>query len=207
MPHRFAEIMFTDNVKTVQGHYGTRTHNERFEQSGGPNTALTEREVEFIAARDGFYMATVTETGWPYVQFRGGPRGFVKVLDGHTLGYADFRGNLQYISMGNLTGNNRVALFFMDYRNRVRLKLAGRARVEEAAHVPELAIKLAMSAYRAQVERAVRISIEAFDWNCPRHIAPKFAEDEVARMTAPLRARILELEAALAGTSATVVPE
>lgn len=206
MPHRFAEIMFTDNVKTVQDHYGTRTHNERFEQSGGPNTELTEREVEFIAARDGFYMATVTETGWPYVQFRGGPRGFVKILDSRTLGYADFRGNLQYISMGNLAGNDRVALFFMDYRNRVRLKLAGRARVEEAAHTPELATKLAMPAYHAQVERTVCITIEAFNWNCPRHITPKFAADEVARMTAPLHARIAELEAALAGTSATAAP-
>jgi predicted pyridoxine 5'-phosphate oxidase superfamily flavin-nucleotide-binding protein len=205
MSHRFAEIMFTDGVKVTQGHYGTRAHNERFEQNGGPNNVLTAREIEFIGARDGFYMATVTETGWPYVQFRGGPRGFVKVLDEHTLGYADFRGNLQYISMGNLTQNDRVAVFFMDYRNRVRLKLLGRARVEDVAHNLELAAKLEMPAYRAQVERAVRITVEAFDWNCPRHIAPKFAEDEVERMIAPLRARIAELEIALSRASTTEI--
>jgi len=205
MSHRFAEVMFTDGVKAVQDRYGTRAHNERVEQSGGPNNALTAREIEFIEARDGFYMATVTETGWPYVQFRGGPRGFIKALDEHTLGYADFRGNLQYISMGNLTANDRVALFFMDYRNRVRLKLIGHARVADIAHNLELAAAFEMPAYRAQVERAVRITVEAFDWNCPRHIAPKFAEDEVERMIAPLRTRIAELEAALSRASTTAI--
>ncbi len=206
MSHRFAEIMFTDGVKATQGRYGTRAHNERVER-GGPNNVLTEREIEFIEARDGFYVATVTETGWPYVQFRGGPRGFIKALDAHTLGYADFRGNLQYISMGNLTANDRVALFFMDYRNRVRLKLLGHARVEDVANNLELAAKLEMPAYRAQVERTVRISVAAFDWNCPRHITPKFAEDEVERMIAPLRTRIMELEESLARVSATASPK
>ena len=205
MPHRFAEIMFTDSVKAVQDHYHTRTHNQRFEQLGGPNMALTRQEVEFIEARDGFYMATVTETGWPYVQFRGGPRGFIKALDENTLGYADFRGNLQYISMGNLSGNDRVALFFMDYRNRVRLKLLGHVRVEDAALNPELAATLEVPGYRGQVERVVRITVAAFDWNCPRHITPKFAEDEVARVVEPMRVRIAELEAALARISAPAI--
>jgi len=197
MPHRFAEIMFTDSVKVAQDHYRTRAHNERFEQQGGPNTVLTQQEVEFIEARDGFYMATVTETGWPYVQFRGGPCGFIKALDERTLGYADFRGNLQYISMGNLSSNDRVALFFMDYRNRVRLKLLGHVRVEDAALNPGLATTLEVPGYRGQVERVVRITVEAFDWNCPRHITPKFTGDEVARITEPMRVRIAELEQAL----------
>lgn len=205
MSHRFAEIMFTDSVKAVQDHYNTRTHNERLEQKGEPNTVLTAQEVAFIEARDGFYMATVTETGWPYVQFRGGPCGFIKALDENTLGYADFRGNLQYISMGNLSGNDRVALFFMDYRNCVRLKLLGRVRVEDVAMNPELATKLEMPGYRGQVERAVRITVEAFDWNCPRHITPKFTKDEVARMVEPMRARIAELEEALVRRSAAAI--
>lgn len=203
MSHRFAEILFTDSVRATQDRYGTRAHNARLEQNGGPNTVLTEREIEFIEARDGFYLATVTETGWPYIQFRGGPRGFVKAIDERTLGYADFRGNLQYISMGNLAANDRVALFFMDYRNRVRLKLLGRARVEDVARNPELAARLEMPSYRAQVERAVRVAVEAYDWNCARHIAPKFAEDDVERMLAPLRARITELEESLARVSVT----
>jgi predicted pyridoxine 5'-phosphate oxidase superfamily flavin-nucleotide-binding protein len=207
MSHRFAEVMFTDGVKAVQDRYGARAHNERVVQSGGPNNALTAREIEFIEARDGFYMATVTETGWPYVQFRGGPRGFIKALDEHTLGYADFRGNLQYISMGNLTENDRVALFFMDYRNRVRLKLIGHAHVADIAHNLELAAALEMPEYRAEVERVVGITVEAFDWNCPRHIAPKFEEDEVERMFAPLRARITELEAALSRASSAAIPK
>ncbi len=205
MSHRFAEIMFTDSVKAVQDHYHTRTHNERLAQQGGTNTALTQQEVEFIEARDGFYMATVTQTGWPYVQFRGGPRGFIKALDENTLGYADFRGNLQYISMGNLSGNDRVALFFMDYRNRVRLKLLGHVCVEDAALNPELATTLEVPGYRGQVERAVRISVAAFDWNCPRHITPKFAEDEVARVIEPMRVRIAELEEALVRRSAAAI--
>lgn len=203
MSHRFAEILFTDSVRATQDRYGTRAHNARLEQNGGPNTVLTEREIEFIEARDGFYLATVTETGWPYIQFRGGPRGFVKAIDERTLGYADFRGNLQYISMGNLAANDRVALFFMDYRNRVRLKLLGRARVEDVARNPELAARLEMPSYRAQVERAVHVAVEAYDWNCARHIAPKFAEDDVERMLAPLRARITELEESLARVSVT----
>ncbi len=198
MSNRFAEIMFTDNVKTVQDRYGTRAHNARIERNGDPNTALTAREIDFIQARDGFYLGTVTASGWPYIQFRGGPCGFIKALDKSTLGYADFRGNLQYISMGNLTGNERVALFFMDYRNRVRLKLLGHARIEDADQNVELAAQLTMPAYRAQIERAVLITVEAFDWNCPQHIVRKFTEDEVARIIAPMHARIAELEAALA---------
>lgn len=203
MTHRFAEIMFTDSVKAAQDHYGTRAHNERLEQKGGPNAALTEREVDFIEARDGFYMATVSEAGWPYVQFRGGPRGFIKALDANTLSYADVRGNLQYISMGNLTADNRVALFFMDYRNRVRLKLLGHAHVEDVAPDSISTTPSAAPANRAQVERLVRISVAAFDWNCTRHIAPKYSEDEVGRMIDPMRARIAELESALAHATAS----
>jgi uncharacterized protein len=201
MSHRFAEIMFTPGVKAMQERYQTRAHNERLERNAGPNTVLTQREAEFVEARDGFYLATVTETGWPYIQFRGGPRGFIRALDAHTLGYDDLRGNLQYISMGNLAANDRVALFFMDYRNRARLKLLGRARVED---VPHPAVSTPPANKRAPVERSVRIAVEAFDWNCPRHITPRYAEDELEWITAPLHARITELEAALARVSAAM---
>lgn len=194
MTHKFAEIMFTDSVKTVQEHYRTRSQNERLAQHGGPNDVLGAQEINFIHARDCFYMATVNEDGWPYLQFRGGSAGFIKVIDNRTLGYADFRGNTQYISMGNLTKNDRVALFFMDYPRRTRLKLLGHARFENVADNPELAARLEMPSYRARVERAVIITVEAFDWNCPQHITPRFSQKEFEPVIEQMRARIGELE-------------
>jgi len=198
MTHKFAEIMFTDSVKTVQDRYSTRAQNERFSRLGGPNDVLGEREATFIQARDSFYLATVSETGWPYVQFRGGPRGFLKVIDGKTLGYADFRGNTQYISMGNLTRNDRVALFFMDYPRRTRLKLLGHARFEDVTSNPELASRLEVPTYRARVERAVLITLEAFDWNCPQHITPRYTKEEVDALLVPMIREIEELKARIA---------
>jgi len=195
MTHKFAEIMFTDSVKTVQDRYSTRAQNERFSRLGGPNNVLGEREATFIQARDSFYLATVSETGWPYVQFRGGPRGFLKVIDGKTLGYADFRGNTQYISMGNLTRNDRVALFFMDYSRRTRLKLLGHARFEDVTSNPELASRLEVPTYRARVERAVLITLEAFDWNCPQHITPRYTKEEIDALLVPMIREIEELKA------------
>jgi hypothetical protein len=152
----------------------------------------------FIQARDSFYLATVSETGWPYVQFRGGPRGFLKVMDGKTLGYADFRGNTQYISMGNLTRNDRVALFFMDYPRRTRLKLLGHARFEDVTSNPELASRLEVPTYRARVERAVLITLEAFDWNCPQHITPRYTKEEIDALLVPMIREIEELKARIA---------
>ena len=198
MGHRFAEIAFTPGVKAVQEALGSREGYARFE--GGPDHhhVLGEPEAAFIAARDSFYLASVGETGWPYVQHRGGPPGFLKVLDERTLGFADFRGNRQYVSLGNMVADDRVALFLMDYPNRTRLKLLGRARPVAGDAAAETLARLALPDYRARVERGILISVEGFDWNCPQHITPRFTLDEVERAAAPLHARIAELEAEVA---------
>jgi len=179
MSHQFAEIMFTDSVKSAQEQYGSRARLERFSEVAGPNDALTEREVDFIAARDTFYMATVNEDGWPYVQHRGGPPGFLRVLGPKQLAYADFRGNTQLVSVGNVATNDRVSLILMDYPNRRRLKLLGHMRVENAQNVPakDLAA-IELPNYRAQIERIVYIDVVAFDWNCPQHITQRYTEAE-----------------------------
>lgn len=177
---------------------GSRAGYSRFEDrlDEFPGT-LTPSEAAFIAERDSFYMATVSETGWPYVQHRGGPKGFVKILDETTIGFADFAGNRQYISVGNLVGDDRVSLFFMDYPNRTRLKLLGRARAIEPGE-SDLLQRLATPGYKARVERGLVITVEAFDWNCPQHITPRFTVGEIEGFVAPLRNRIAELEAKLA---------
>jgi hypothetical protein len=199
MGHRFAEIAFTPAVKAAQVRAGSRAAYERFEADAEPHhDRLGPAEAAFLAARDGFYLASVGETGWPYVQHRGGPPGFLRVLDDRTLGFADFRGNRQYVSVGNLGRDDRVAMILVDYPNRRRLKLLGRARLVEAADAPELVERLAVPGYRARVERGVLVEVEAFDWNCPQHIVPRYTLEEVGEAVAPLRARIAELEAALA---------
>jgi len=182
MGRKFADISFTPSVKAVQVRYGVRDGNARFEQGDDTGDRLGEREAAFIEARDSFYQATVTEDGWPYVQHRGGPAGFLKVLDDQTIGYADFRGNVQYLSVGNLVYNDRVSIILMDYANRARLKLWARARVVEAVDDPDLVARLEVADYRARVERAVVLTIEASDWNCPQHITPRFTEAEMARL-------------------------
>ncbi|MGI9480778.1 MAG: pyridoxamine 5'-phosphate oxidase family protein, partial [Hyphomicrobiales bacterium] len=149
----------------------------------------------FISQRDGLYQATVSETGWPYVQFRGGPRGFIKVLDEQTIAYADFRGNRQYVSTGNLGGDNRISLILMDYPNQRRLKILARARLVDAEDDPELIGQLHDSSYEARVERAVVISIEALDWNCPSHIPQRLTAEELKSVLAPLHQQITSLEA------------
>ena len=201
MGHRFAEIAFTDTVKSVQEAYGSRRSYARMEGGEASNNLLGEAEAAFIGARDSFYMATVSETGWPYVQHRGGPAGFVKVLDEKTLGFADFRGNRQYVSVGNLATDNRVSLFFMDYPNRRRLKLLGRTRMVGEDDEGELG-KLIVPDYRAAVERGMLIDVEAFDWNCPQHITPRYTENDVATANAALLDKIADLEAQLASVSA-----
>ena len=164
---------------------------------------LTPDEADFIASRDSFYMATVSETGWPYVQHRGGPTGFVKVLKPSLLGFADFKGNLQLISTGNLAVTDRVALFMMDYPRRRRLKLLGHAHVLDAREHAELVVQLAPEPTRSKVERLVLIQIVSYDWNCPQYIAPRFTAQEVEKYAASLKARIAELEAILAGCAAS----
>lgn len=197
MPHHFAEIAFTPTVKKLQEKSGSRSSYARMENAPeSVNRLLTAAEAGFIGRRNSFYMATVGETGWPYIQHRGGPAGFVRVLDESTIGFADFRGNRQYVSVGNLATEDRVSLFFMDYPNKTRLKMFGRARAVELDDQECLA-RLAVPDYRARVERGLVIRIEGFDWNCPQHITERFALDEMRALTEPLTTRIAELEAEL----------
>jgi hypothetical protein len=205
MSHRFADIAFTDAVKAVQEQYRSRSQNERLQRTGGPHDALGDAETAFIAGRDSFYMATVGATGWPYVQHRGGPPGFLKVLGPKTLAFADFRGNTQLVSAGNAVGNERVSLILMDYPHRQRLKLLGRIRFEDASRVdPEILKAAQMPDYRGRVERVAVIEVEAFDWNCPQHITPRYTDAEVRSAVQPLLDRIAELEAKLASPGAEV---
>ena len=201
MAKKFAEIAFTPLVKATQERYGSRELNVRFEQSDDPRDRLTPAEAEFISQRDGFYQSTVSETGWPYVQFRGGPVGFLKILDERTLAYADFRGNVQYVSVGNMSADARISLILMDYANRRRLKIWARAEIIERHDAPKLVRQLGHPDYKARIERAVLLHIEALDWNCPQHITPRYTGAEVELLIAPLQRRIAELEAALDGRS------
>ena len=194
MSAHFAQIAFTPAVKQLQAVDGSRSSYARREAGGDEPDALGASEAQFIAERDSFHMATVSATGWPYLQHRGGPKGFLKVLDAHTLAFADFQGNRQHVSEGNLAGDDRVALILMDYANRRRLKLLGHARVANAADEPALATALTQVGYDATVERVMVIRVEAFDWNCPQHITPRFSEAELEPVLEPLRARIRELE-------------
>jgi uncharacterized protein len=185
MGRQFAKIAFTPLVKKQQELHGSRRQYQRIEEIGEPGSRLSEDEREFIEARDGFYMASVSETGWPYIQFRGGPKGFLRVLDDQTLGFADLRGNKQYISVGNLQHDDRVALFLMDYVGQQRLKILGRTKILEGnKEAEELIAKLRTSERNTFVERAIVIRIEAFDWNCPQHITPRFTEEEVRELLA-----------------------
>jgi hypothetical protein len=182
MNRNFTKFTFTDSVKKAQEHYGTRRSYARMEQAGD-RYLLTDKEAEFLESRDSFYMATVGENGWPYVQFRGGPKGFLKVIDDTTLGYADFRGNGQYISTGNLQASNRASLIFVDYPSRQRLKIWAESRITEAEENVELFRQLAMPDYKARIERLVILAVQAYDWNCPQHITPRYTVDEFNALT------------------------
>ena len=195
MSRTFTENAFTPAVRAMQTRMGSRANYARTDAGTESKEPFGPDEAAFIEARDGFYQATVSETGWPYVQFRGGPAGFLRVLDGHTLGYADFRGNRQYISDGNLAGNDRVAMILMDYARRARLKILGRVRVVGLEEDPALVARLEVPGYRARVERGIVISVEGFDWNCPQHITPRYTEAEIAAVVAPLHAEIERLKA------------
>jgi len=185
MGHKFAEIAFTESVKQVQELQGSRNNYASMEEGEDYNNLLSEVESGFIAERDSFYMSSVSETGWPYLQHRGGPAGFMKVLDERTIGFADFGGNRQYVSTGNFLKNDRVALFFMDYPNRRRLKLLGHVRLIGTEET-ELLSSLKTSGYRARVERGFEIKVEAFDWNCPQHITPRYTQSQIEELMAPL---------------------
>ena len=190
MGNAFAEIAFTQGVRELQIQAGSRERYAAMEESANRRDKLTERETTFIESRDHFLQASVSETGWPYVQHRGGPAGFLKVLDERTLGFADYRGNVQYVSVGNLIHDNRVALILMDYANQRRLKLLGRVRFIDRDTEPDLIERLVTPGYKAIVERGFIISVKAFDWNCPQHITPRFTLAEIDEMTAPLRAQL-----------------
>jgi predicted pyridoxine 5'-phosphate oxidase superfamily flavin-nucleotide-binding protein len=196
MADKFMQLAFTPAVQQAQDKYFGR---HQVVKDAPATDALTSDEAGFIASRDSFYMATVSETGWPYLQHKGGPLGFVKVLGPNLIGFADFKGNRQLISTGNLAIDGRVALFMMDYPNRTRLKLLGQARVLDAREHPDLADQLAPGALRGKVERLFLIEIIAYDWNCAQYITPRFTAGEVEEYLAPLKARIAELEAQLAG--------
>lgn len=205
MPHAFAAITFTPSVKALQEAAGSRAGYERaFAGSGAAsNLELTESEAQFLAQQRTFYMATVSETGWPYVQHRGGPRGFLKVIDPRTIGFADFEGNRQFISVGNSAGNNRVALIVVDYAAGRRLKILGRMEVRPFSDTDPQTRALGDPAYRAQPRRAILIAVEAYDWNCPRHIATRFDADVVDQELLARDSRIAALEAQLRASGLT----
>lgn len=193
MPRAFAELTFTPSVRAHQERMGSaRTYTKFIE--GGPQQGhlIGDPEKEFVQARDGFYQSTVSETGWPYVQYRGGPAGFLKVLGPRTIGYADFSGNKQYISRGNLDGNDRIAMILMDYANRRRLKILGRFAFTEGEAA---AATLYPEEAEARAERAVIIRVEALDWNCPSHITPRFTEAELRPHLNKLGQQLAELQA------------
>lgn len=196
MSKHYGTIAFTDAVREVQHRYGSDSFYDRKRVQGTATPGvdpLTEDEKDYLAERDSFYLASVSETGWPYVQFRGGPAGFLRVVDDNTVGWADFRGNLQYISTGNLGRNDRVALIAVDYVHRRRLKIFGHARVVTIEDDPALIETFADPGYDAEVERAVLISVEAYDWNCPQHIAVRFSAAELEPHLAPLQAELAAL--------------
>lgn len=198
MMNKFQEIAFTDSVKAAQEHYGARRHYAKFEGGRATNDRIGDAEADFIEQSDGFYLATAGEGGQPYIQFRGGKPGFLRVLDETTLGFADFRGNLQYITVGNASVNKKAALILMDYANRRRLKVLGEIEFHDAAERPDLIEKLMDSTYEAKVERAAIITLKGFDWNCPQHITPRYTMDEVRAMVRPLYERIESLEVEVA---------
>jgi hypothetical protein len=205
MARAFAEIAFTPAVRAAQQRQGSAVAYDRMlAPETDPANVLGPEEAAFIAARDGFYQATVSETGWPYVQFRGGPAGFLKVLDRRTIAYADFRGNRQYVSTGNLAGDDRISMILMDYPNRRRLKLLGRARLVEAADDAALVAGLHDPSYRARPERAVVIAIEGLDWNCPQHIPVRLTREELEPHLAPLKDELTRLRAENAAVRAAL---
>jgi uncharacterized protein len=194
MPYDFLDIASTPGVRAAQEANGSGEFWANF-RGDRPSDHFTPAEAAFIGERDSFYMATVSENGWPYVQHRGGSPGFIRVLDDRTLAIPDFRGNRQYISTGNLATNDRAALILMDYPHRRRLELYAHVEARDLAADPELAAELALPGYRAKVERGLIIRLVAFDWNCPQHITPRFSEAELEPALAPFRARLEALEA------------
>jgi uncharacterized protein len=196
MTARYRELLFSPAVRAAQAAQHSTGYPEE-SPTQGPDR-LTEREAAFITARDSFYMATNGADGWPYLQHRGGPAGFVHVLDNRTLAFAEFRGNRQYISLGNLSVDLKASLFFMDYVNRARLKLIGRVRAAPLADAPQVPAALDDPKLHARAERLLIIEVEAYDWNCPQYIEPRYTSADIAPAITRLQTRIAELEVELA---------
>ncbi len=194
MSQSFGSLVFTPAIKSLQERYGSRRQYARLEESDPSPGKLGPQEAGFIDERDTFYMASIGSTGWPYVQHRGGPTGFLKVIDESTLAFADFRGNRQYISTGNLMTDNRVALILMDYPRQTRLKLLGRAELFEGDAAKEWIKNVRDPEYNAIIERVYVIRVEAFDWNCQQHIIPRYTADEIRQALEPAEKRMHELQ-------------
>jgi hypothetical protein len=194
MSSDFLDIAATPSVKAAQAANGSAAFLDR-RKAHKKCDRFTAAEVDFISSRDSFYIATVSEEGWPYVQHRGGPLGFLRVIDDATVAFPDFRGNRQYISLGNAAANDRVALILMDYPNRRRLKIYARLEVKDLARDIQLAASLLLPGYTARPERAFLLHLQAFDWNCVQHITPRFTEHEIESALAPVRSHIARLEA------------
>ncbi len=194
MAHKFLDLSFTPQVLGAQQHYYGRAQVLPPAEQDDP---LGPEEMAFIEARDSFYLSSVSETGWPYVQHRGGPAGFCKVTGPNELVFADYKGNRQMLTTGHVASNDRVCLFMMDYPNRERLKLLGHAEVLDARDHPELVQQVTTPELAKITERLVRIRVVAFDWNCPKYITPRYTAAEVQTAIAPLKARIAELESQL----------
>ena len=203
MAQNYRHTLFDDAVKALQEQHGSRASYAKMDAGadGTPDT-LTPREIAFIEERDSFYMASVNPEGWPYMQHRGGPADFLRHIDGNRIGFADYRGNKQYISTANLAHNDRVSLFLMDYPNRERLKLIGHARSIERDEGPELVASLMPAGYRAVAERAFLIDVIGWEWNCSQHITPRFTEAEISAAIKPMAAELNQLRAELAALRA-----
>ena len=194
MAVKYLDLTFTDAVCRAQAEYYGKVGKV---VSAPERDSLSQAEAEFITARDSFYLGSISESGWPYIQHRGGPQGFLRVINETTLAFADYKGNRQLLTTGNVSENDRVALFLMDYKNRARLKILGHTRVEDARAHPELVAQLADPKMQSVVERLVFIDVVSFDWNCPKYITPRYSTEEVEEHVEPLKKRIAELEAQL----------
>ena len=191
----FGSLTFTPVVKRLQERYGSRQQYQRMEAAGKGTDHFTNFEMDFLAERDSFYWANLSSTGWPYVQHRGGPKGFLKVIDSQTLAFADFRGNKQFISTGNLMTDNRVAMILVDYPRQARLKILGRVDVLDGKKAAPWLQRVTMPAYKAVVERVFVIHMEAYDWNCPQHITPRYTAEEIRDAVRDIEERVRSLEA------------
>ena len=194
MAKNFATLAFTDTVKAMQEKLGSRAGYARMERDTYRD-GLTQNEVDFIAQRDSFYMASIGENNFPYIQHRGGPKGFLKVLDAKRIGFIDFRGNMQYISVGNIATNNNVALIMVDYPARARLKILAKAEIVELKDDPVLYDLLDVKDYKFKPERMMVLNVEAYDWNCPQHITPRYTVEDIEEAFAGQREHIKKLEA------------